>query len=868
MDVLNRKIENQANLRRIFIFAPLMALYLTTEFLRDLRKFFLPRYALKFFEVGSFSVHAYLLFVILDGLFVVSSLAMFLLSFSAAKKLKNGHWNDFYYKVVQIYGIFLTVCAFLAVIITARVFGVADFTFAFIIIVFTSSILYINSRLTIAIDSVFFIISFVLINYNHMAFTYNPYWAYIIVFMLISTATAYIKERHLQDVIKREKTRAMFLANMSHEIRTPMNAIIGMSELAMDFDVGDKEKNIIRQIHSSGINLIGIINDILDFSKIESGKMEIVPVKYDLVKLMNDIMNVTEIRLNGKSVELILEIDPLLAGFYLGDDMRLRQILINLAGNASKFTEKGYIKIRVEDFSNSIGEACLKISVIDSGIGIKKEDIGKLFKAFQQVNMKMNRSKGGTGLGLSISKNLVSLMNGSMGVESDYGKGSVFYVNLPQKRMSDKTCGDLYKPLFDAAGVCEDNPRLTQIPLSLLKKEEFAYLFAEKQSVQPFKAPDAKILVVDDSEVNLQVADGLLKKFSINCTRAMSGYEALDLLKQQEFDVVFMDHQMPEMDGIETLEKIRKAESEGNLKAEKNIVIALSANAVNGAKDMFLSKGFDDFVAKPVQGKDFASCLLKWLKKDLIVRQEEEKEVNSESKIKSAPGDEKDGNFVKSENSGADQIPADFPYFSPDVLDVQKACAASGGFENWLALSKTFASSIQDKASLIQDYFLQGKYKDYTIQVHALKSAARIVGFERLSEMAEDLEAGGNAVQDMQKKDEKSTAEKLKALAAALKVKTESLLAYYRSLIELLEPVKFYGETKASEKKDSSDEEIEGIIKELLQACKDFDLVTVENNFAKLKEIKLPADLNKKMDELSMAIENIEFDKIEELLKN
>ena len=839
-----KKIANQANLKRIFVFAPSMAIYLTTEFIRDIRKLFRASYAHCNFNLGSLSINAYILFVILDGLFVLSSLAVFGISLLANKKLKNNHWNNFYYQLVKTYGLFLTFCAFIAVLVTARTFGVADFTFAFIIVTLTSAILYINSIVTITVDSLCFIISFVLIKIYDMAGSYNPYWAYIIVFMLISTASAFIKERHLHETLERERMKSMFLANMSHEIRTPMNAIVGMSELAMDFNISDSEKNILRQIRSSGINLVEIINDILDFSKIESGKMEIVPHDYDLVKLMNDIMNVVEVRLKGKPVELILEIDPSLARIYYGDDVRLRQILINLAGNASKFTEKGSIRIRVEDlakvhegmshkgtlYDGVTGKEGLRFSVIDTGVGIKKEDIGKLFRAFQQVDMQMNRSKGGTGLGLSISKTLVTLMHGSIGVDSEYGKGSTFYVNLPQKRVSEETCGEFYKPLFEAGSVVVgdlvrereahgDVSPLKQLSLAVLNSPEFAGLFAEKQTVLPFKAPKAKILVVDDNEVNLQVADGLLQKFDIHCTKAMSGYEALDLLKSQSFDIIFMDHQMPGMDGVETLEKIRETEKDLP-EEEKSLVIVLSANAVNGAREMFLSKGFNDFVAKPVQGKDFAACLSKWLKKDLMV-------------------------MADDTNAAEIDIPKDFPLLPQDKLDVQKAVELAGGFENWLAIAKTFAGSIVEKANQIQEYYEKGAIKDYTIQVHALKSASRIVGAERLSELAASLEEAGNLLQ-----------------------KNEELLGLYRSYSDLLEPVKKYGGQAEEEKQELTEKELSEIIDAIRLACTNFDLVEVEEKFALLQKAKLPEKLAGKMEELSKAVENIEFEQVEEIFKN
>ena len=848
-----KKIANQTNLKRILIFAPSMAIYLTTEFIRDLRKFFLPNYASKLFNMGSFSVNSYLLFVILDAIFVFSSLAIFGFSLAARKKLKNGQWNNLYYQSVKTYGLLLTFSAFIAVLVTARVFGVVDFTFAFFIVVLTSAILYINSWVTIIVDILCFILSFILIKIFKMDWTYNPYWAYIIVFMLMSTAIAYIKEKYLQEILERERTKSMFLANMSHEIRTPMNAIVGMSELAMDFNLKDSEKNILRQIRSAGINLVGIINDILDFSKIESGKMEIIPHDYDLVKMLNDIMNVVEVRLKGKPVELFLEIEKDLAHIYRGDEIRLRQILINLAGNATKFTEKGSIRIRVEDLKKYQPEKeGLRFSIIDTGIGIKKEDINKLFHAFQQVDMQTNRLKEGTGLGLSISRNLVNLMNGSLSLESEYGQGTTFYVNIPQERISPESCAEFYKALFEA-GKAEN--AIVEFSLSQLNSPEFASLFAEKESLLPFKAPEAKILVVDDNEVNLQVADGLLKKFGIKAVKAISGFQALDFLAEQKYDIIFMDHQMPGMDGVETLEKIRAVEA--NLPdSEKSIVIVLSANAVNGAREMFLSKGFNDFIAKPVQGKDFADCLSKYLKKELIIPLSDNADISSEAQ--------------NSNSTEENIIPKDFPQLPEDKINLKAAVELAGGFENWLGLARTFVNSIEEKAAQIQEYFLQEQYKDYTIQVHALKSSARIVGALKLSQMAEEEETEGNRLQSIineEVENEKEIEEKKQELISQMKAKTEKLLEFYRSYLDILGPVKKYGQKTENEKEELSEEELSKIIKALLSGCADFDLAKVEEEFALLQKTKLPENLAGKMEALSKAVENIEFEEIEELLK-
>ena len=395
-------------------------------------------------------------------------------------------------------------------------------------------------------------------------------------------------ERLMHQAEASNEAKSAFLANMSHEIRTPMNAICGMTDMLLDENLTRQGKEYAETIKTSGEGLLSIINDILDFSKIESGKMPIIPEEYYFASMIHDIISMMEIRVKGKPVELVAKVSDSVPRKLYGDIGRVKQIIINIMGNAMKFTHEGMITLTASWQRQEEDTGRLLISVADTGIGIRQEDIPKLFHSFEQVDMRKNRGVEGTGLGLSISKLLVENMGGSIEVQSEYGKGSVFSFYIVQK-------------VIDAS------------PCEYSKNKK---VVERKQFVIDFKAPRAKVLVVDDNKVNLRVATGLLKKFGIVPDLVDNGQDSVDMIRRQiQYDLVFMDHMMPELDGIEATKLIRAM---GTPYTDNLPIVALSANAVKGMEAEFLVGGMDDFLPKPIDLGMLGEILQKWLPKELI----------------------------------------------------------------------------------------------------------------------------------------------------------------------------------------------------------------------------------------------------------
>lgn len=414
------------------------------------------------------------------------------------------------------------------------------------------------------------------------------------VFLLVFAILDQVKvlevlKQETQNAIAATKAKSDFLANMSHEIRTPINAIMGMNEMILRESDQASVKDYAKDISSASENLLSIINDILDFSKIESGKLEIINDDYDLGEIIYDVISLVNMKAENKGLKLNVNIDENLPTKLYGDDKRVREIITNILNNAVKYTEKGFVNLSITGKAEE-NIILLKIVVADSGQGIKEEDLDKIFSGFSQVNTKKNKNIEGTGLGLPITKHLVELMDGSIDVDSIYGSGSKFTIFLPQEIASDEKMGDY-------------------------RNHRHASVKNETVDSKEVNLENVSILVVDDTELNLKVIKKLFTKTKANVTCASSGAEMLKLVKVNHYDVILLDHMMPNMDGIETLAEFKTLD---NNMCKDVPVIALTANAIVGAKEMYLDAGFDDYLSKPIKMDLLCDMLVKYLPEDMV----------------------------------------------------------------------------------------------------------------------------------------------------------------------------------------------------------------------------------------------------------
>ncbi len=499
------------------------------------------------------------------------------------------------------------------------------------------------------------------------------------------------REKQIAD--RANKAKSEFLANMSHEIRTPINAVLGMNEMILR---EEKDSNISRYAHNikgAGESLLSIINDILDFSKIESGKLEVVPVKYQLSSLINDVVNMIRPRVQKKDLLLEIHVEPEIPDTLLGDSVRVKQVIVNLLTNAVKYTEKGKVTLSVSHTRQEDDTALLSFEIQDTGIGIREEDQKKLFQNFERFDLEKNRNIEGTGLGLAITYRLLELMNGRVELQSVYGEGSTFTATLPQKILDEAAIGNF-----------EERMKLMQ--------EQDVYSVS-------FNAPDAEILVVDDNEMNLFVVTGLLKETLVKIDTCQSGEDALKKLKEKRYDVVFLDHMMAGMDGIETLHRAKELPN-----AAGTPFIILTANAIAGAREMFLKEGFNDYLSKPINGTLLEKTLARYLPRE---------------KVKSAQPVKETAGAVQ--NNSSDQTVSEE---ENQVMDIKLGLKYSGGNEvMFWKLTEMFCKLRPGKQQQIRDAFAEKDWKKYTTLVHALKSTSLSIGGRKLSEAAKELELSG-----------------------------------------------------------------------------------------------------------------------------
>lgn len=659
------------------------------------------------------------------------------------------------------------------------------------------------------------------------------------------------------------RAKSDFLANMSHEIRTPMNAVLGMAEMALREEMSPAARDYIHQIMFSGKNLLVIINDILDFSKIESGKMEINEVVYESMSMFNDLASIVNSRIGDKAIEFTMDIDMNLPQMMLGDNTRIQQVLINLLNNAVKFTNIGQVHLKAEGTKIDDDTVLIKMDVSDTGIGIKSEDINKLFKSFQQVDSKRNRNIEGTGLGLAISQRLVELMGGKISVESEYEKGSTFSIEIPQKIVSNlvpvpevnlplhaalsinnqyvkaQIIRDLTRVGVEYADLSEsdtmdntkfeffiadeqlftpqirdyflENPKLKCIVISATKPNnsdfprirvvhkpvyylnlysamgfinEFSRDDVLNEADFSFTAPNANILIVDDNSVNLTVAKGLLEPLNMHVDTASSAAQTIEILHNNKYDLIFMDHMMPEVDGIETTHIIRRLMPE----YADVPIIALTANAIADTRDMFIAEGMNDFVAKPIDTKDITAKLRKWLPQEKIIPL--------------------DGNEAKAQR--AEEKPQLRPVEDIDFLNVDEALSLLKTEELFWIVLKEYYSAVEKKASSILHHRENKDWKNYTIEVHALKSTSRQIGADELADLAAELEKAGK-----------------EGKTDFIEENTDKAISMYR---ELKNRLCYYFLDVEDEvvKKSCSPTEAVAMLDELAQAIEDFDTLMID----------------------------------------
>ncbi len=647
----------------------------------------------------------------------------------------------------------------------------------------------------------------------------SVYLVQIILIMMIRRQQAMqcLVELKAEEAEAAAQAKEDFLANMSHEIRTPMNAITGMVELALRNDaLSNQDKEYLYNIRMAGEDLLAIIDDILDVTKIDSGTLEITEEEYEITSIIHDVVNVIQVMLGEKQVVLQVDVHPDIPVRLKGDGVRIKQIILNLLGNAAKYTEKGSIHLTVESvpFDGDCSRMDLKVTVTDTGIGMSEEQLENLFTKFSQGDSSRNRNNGGSGLGLAISKRLIELMGGALWVKSVLGEGSEFVFTVRQE-------------VIDARPCIDTDPQIVKQPA--VKKENQA---ADRENRKKegrqttFTAPDARILLVDDNKVNIKVAEGLLRPYKMCIETACSGIQAIEMVHDRIYDLVFMDHMMPEMDGVETTKVIRGLPGE---RFRSMPIIALSANAVRGAKELFVEAGMNDFVAKPIEMRIMDRTLRRWLPEHKVIS----------NKNAAATG-------TKEEDTPDSKVnPLRWQMEGIDVMVGMKYSGEDA--ELYREVLSDYMDTIEEKADLIERAAAEGDLETYTIEVHSLKSTSRSIGAMELSELAKDLEESGK-----------------NGTWGTIIARTPALLSMYRGLYHVIMPYHTVKEEEVQEKKPVDEKEIMELLGQLLEAMNMYDAMSGEEITAKLSGYDLEDPWAGYMQEVSEAMARFDYDACKE----
>lgn len=629
---------------------------------------------------------------------------------------------------------------------------------------------------------------------------YGEKKGFVILILDVTETRDYIEEitRVQEQAEQANIAKSAFLANMSHEIRTPMNAIVGLSDIIMEESKGRKEYEYACDIKASAHNLLALINDILDLSKVEAGKMELVTAKYHVKSLVREVLNMMDIVASQHGLMVESEYDMSIPCCYFGDETRIKQILINLLNNALKFTKKGHVKICVSGMQGDTQDTeRLIFRVEDTGCGIREEDIERIFENFKQLDSKRNRSAEGTGLGLSITRHLAELMHGTIKVESVYGEGSTFIVEIQQK-------------IADARPISE-------VPEEETRKE---------QPLEPFTAKGYKVLVVDDNLINRKVARSFLQTYRLEITEAESGMEAIELVRDTQFDIIFMDHMMPLMDGIEAVQHIR---NECGDNGRLPVIIALTANAMEGVRENFLANGFQDFITKPIDRRAMHMVLLKWIP--------EEKRTMG-------------GSWIDNLQLNNDV----FQKVIIEGIDMDEVAGHYGGsLEEYHDLLALYCLDGKRKLKVIKELWEEQDYEGYGIEVHALKSASANVGAMRVSSRAKEQEKAVNRG-DLSFVDSRVT----------------RLLEEYE---EQLEHIQDYldkngkEQSAATEKREIEQEELLQEIRSALESLENFQAKECAHKVEEILECRLEADTETALEKVKEQLKLYEDDAAEQMLR-